>query len=355
MTPDAGHEAVDQAFRALRARVDTAAVAPPAERIEARGRRRRAGHVALAGLTVLAVLAGGWAIARPPDRDAAPNPPAVSPTAPAAPTATPTGTRPDRIPPGFLAGEARAEQVIDEHTFQVECFGQPVARRAMTEFDGEQAQRRQLSQALYVYRDENAAKAVMRDLRPRLQRCSGFEGASVLAPASSPALGAEALSITVALPRDGAGEQTGQPFRFLVVRVGSAIAEFDGIVRTPETLDRPGAMIPRMCVFGSGCPPAYAAPVPPPANGGEVWAAVVGVHETGTQRPPRDETAGELAVLGYRAVVVPLACDVGAAAALGVAAEGNSYTVVYFASRQDASSLEQKYGLTAVRVRTYCS
>ena len=37
-----------------------------------------------------------------------------------------------------------------------------------------------LGQSLYVYADENAAKAVMRDLRPKLQRCSGFEGASVL-------------------------------------------------------------------------------------------------------------------------------------------------------------------------------
>ena len=48
--------------------------------------------------------------------------------------------------------------------------------------------------------------------------------------------------------------------------------------------------------------------------------------------------------------MVPLTCDVGAAAALGVPAEGNSYTVVYFRSPQDAETL----GLTVVRVRTYC-
>lgn len=232
MTADAEHEAVDQAFRALRARVDAAAAGPPAERIEARGRRRRTGHVVLAGLTVLAVLAGGWTITRDLDRDAAPEPPAVPPATPAPPA--PTGTRLDRIPPGFLAGETGAEQVIDHHDFQADCFGQPVTRRAMTEVDGEQERRRQLNQALYVYRDEDAAKAVMRDLRPKLQRCSGFDGAGVLEPVSSPALGGEALSITVALPADGAGEQTGQPFRFLVVRVGSAVAEFGGIVRTPR-------------------------------------------------------------------------------------------------------------------------
>ena len=43
---------------------------------------------------------------------------------------------------------------------------------------------------------------------------------------------------------------------------------------------------------------------------------------------------------------MPLTCDVGAAAALGVPAGANSYTVVYFASPQDAAGLEQKFGLT---------
>jgi hypothetical protein len=224
----------------------------------------------------------------------------------------------------------------------------------MSEFDGEQEQRRMLGQSLYVYADENAAKAVMRDLRPVLQRCSGFEGATVLQPVSSPALGGEALSITVALPRDGAGEHAGQPFRFLVVRVGAAIAAFDGLVHTPETVDRSAALIPRLCVYAGSCAPAYAAAVTPSRNGGEAWAAVVGVHETGSQRPPGTETAGELGALGYRAVVVPLACDVGAAAALGPPAGADSYTVVYFASREDAAGLEQKFGLTVVRVRTYC-
>ena len=133
MTADAEHDAVDQAFRSLRAQVDMAAVAPPADRIEARGRRRRTGHVLLTGVTVLAVLAsGGWALARDPDRDAAPNPPAISPTGPPLTGGpTPTGARPARIPPGFLAVETRAEQVIDDQDFtQAECFGQPVARRA---------------------------------------------------------------------------------------------------------------------------------------------------------------------------------------------------------------------------------
>ena len=344
MTTDAEHDAVEQAFGALRARVDAAAVAPPAERIAARGRRRRAGHVVLAGVTVLAVLAGGWAIARDPDRDAAPNPPAVSPSVPATPT--PVGTRPASIPPGFLAGETGAEEAFGEHEYVRECFGQPVARRVMREVDGQQAQQRHLGQALYVYADENAAKAVMRDLRPQLQRCSGFEDAAVLKPVSSPALGSEALSITVAMPRDGASEHAGEPYRYLVVRVGSAVAEFTGLVRDPEPIDRAAALIPRMCVFSAGCPPKYAAPVTP-SNGADLWAAVVGVHETGTQRPAKDERAGEL---GYRAVVVPLACDVDAAAALGAAVTGDSYTVVYFGSRQDAETL----GLPVVRVRTYC-
>ncbi|GAB3855447.1 hypothetical protein GCM10027610_088770 [Dactylosporangium cerinum] len=72
--------------------MDTAAVAPTAERIEARGRRRRTGHVALAGLTALAVIAGGWAIARDPGRDAIPNPPAA--TASASATGSPGRRRP---------------------------------------------------------------------------------------------------------------------------------------------------------------------------------------------------------------------------------------------------------------------
>ncbi|GAA3192187.1 hypothetical protein ACFO1B_05095 [Dactylosporangium siamense] len=346
-------DAVDRAFRALQDRVDRAAVAPPTERIEARGRRRRTGHVALAGLTALAVITGGWAVSRDPGRDAVPNPPAATATTGKPPSASPekppTGTRPVKIPPGFLAGESSADEVIDDHDYQAGCLGQPVARRVMSEFDGEQAQRRQLTQALYVYRDEDAAKAVMRDLKPKLQQCSGFEGASVLKPVSTPALGGEALSITIALPRDGAGEHAGEPFRFLVVRVGSAVAVFDGIPRTPETIDRSTALIPRLCVFGSGCPPQGAVPVTPAVNGGEAWAAVVGVHETGTHEPPADEKAGELATRGYRAAVVPLACDVGAAAALGVP-EGRSYSVVYFGSRQDAETL----GLPVVRVRTYC-
>lgn len=350
MTVHGEHDAVDRAFQALRARVDTATLAPPAERIAARGRRRRTGHAVLSGVTVLAVLAGGWALARGTHRDAAPNPPAVSPTA-SAPAPVPVGTRPDRIPPGFLAAEPLAEEVIDNHDYLADCFGHPVARRAMSEFDGQQAQRRQLGQALYVYADENAAKAVMRDLRPRLQRCSGFEGASVLQPVSSPALGGEALSITVALPRDGAGEHAGEPHRFLVVRVGAAVAAFDGRVRTPETVDRAGTLIPRMCVFGSGCPPAYAAPLTP-SPGGEAWAVVAGVQPGGGQRPV-DEKAGELGRLGYRAAVVPLRCDVGAAAALGAPSD-TDYTVVYFGSQQDAETLSVPLGLPVVRVHTYC-
>ncbi|GAB3855451.1 hypothetical protein [Dactylosporangium cerinum] len=257
-----------------------------------------------------------------------------------------------KVPPGFLAGESTADEVIDDHDYQADCLGQPVARRVMSEFDGEREQRRHLTQALYVYRDEDAAKAVMRDLKPKLQRCSGFEGASVLKPVSTPALGSEALSITIALPLDGAGEHAGEPFRFLVVRVGSAVAVFDGIARTPETVDRSTALIPRMCVFGSGCPPKYATPVTPTVNGAEAWAAVVGVQETGV-REKTAEKAGDLARLGYRAVVVPVSCDVGAVEALGVPAEKaahTTYSVVYFGSRQDAETL----GLQVVQVRTYC-
>ncbi|MET7426710.1 hypothetical protein [Dactylosporangium sp. NPDC005555] len=340
-------DVVERAFENLRGRVMDTAVVPPAELIEARGRRRRAGHVALAGFAVLAVIAGGVAVAGRPGTS--PSPVAVSPSVP---PPAPAGSRSERLPPGILSPESQAAEGGDDHAYSQECFGQPVARRAMSQDIGEREQRVRLGEALYVYRDEATAKAVMRDLRPKLRQCTGFPDEKVLQPAGSPEFGDEAASITVAWPLDGAGEHAGEPFRLLVVRVGTAIVTFDGLVTAPGQDARMTTMIARMCVFRSACPPRYAQPAAPVA-GGEAWAVAVGVDAFAGQRPAPHETAGDLAVDGYLARVVPLACDVGAAAALG-APPGDDYSVVYFGSERDAKALADPSGLKVVKVRTYC-
>ncbi|MEV0564087.1 hypothetical protein [Dactylosporangium sp. NPDC050588] len=347
---------VDDAFSKLRQHVDAAAVAPPAARIATLGRRRRAGRGAVAGLTVLAVLTGGWSVLHDPDRPTAPILPAVSASVPAAPT--PTGNRPERVPPGFLVGEAGgvgdtgnagAEQAIDNHDYNAGCLGTPVARRSLALFFGKEAQRVQATQSLYVYADEDAAKAVMRDLRPRMRQCSGFGDAEVLQPVASPPLGAEALTVTVALPRDGAGEHTGEPYRFVVVRVGTAIAVLDGLGADRWETLLTQELVGRMCPYKATCaPPPSTVRAVKPVNGGEAWAVVADV-----EGGPVTEKAGDLGRLGYRASVVPTGCDVGSAAVLG-GLPATSYTVVYFATEQDARSVAGPLGLPVVKVRTYC-
>ncbi|MFF5229119.1 hypothetical protein [Dactylosporangium sp. NPDC000521] len=339
--------AVEDAFRKLQQHVDAAAAVPPVARIATLGRRRRAGHVVVAGLTVLAVLTGGWSVLRDPGRRAAPGVPAVSASVPATPT--PTGNRPERVPPGFLVGEAGAAQPIDDHDYNTGCFGSPVARRSVALFFGEAAQRVQVTQSLYVYPDDDAAKAVMRDLRALMRQCSGFGDAEVLQPVASPPLGSEALTVTVALPRDGAGEHTGEPYRLVVVRVGTAIAALDGLGADRwETFLAP-ELVGRMCPYKPACaPPSQTVRATKPVNGGEAWAVVAGVEGR-----PVTEKAGDLGRLGYRASVVPTGCDVGSAAALGDL-PATSYTVVYFGSEQDARTVAGPLGLQVVKVRTYC-
>jgi hypothetical protein len=347
-------QVVDDAFRGLETWVAPSVSAPPAAEIVARGRRRRSAHVTLSGVAVLAVLATGFVAIG--SRSAAP----VTAPVPSSPAkVTPSGSRAEavRIPDGFLLHEREMTDVRDDFQYWPECFGQPMVRRSgrLAVGPGEVG----VTQSLYVYPDENAARSVMSGLRGKLATCSGFGDAAVIEPPASPAWGDEAATITLAKPADGAGEQTGARVRYDVVRVGEAIVEVTGYPEVPQIDQDAQAIAGRLCFYDLDCAPR--AGLPPRlsliVDGNEAWAAVVGVIKA-TDRPQLPgETVAAAAELGYHAAVVPTVCDEGADSALGLTGLGNYYTAVYFASQADAERFAAALPALPVKVfqaRTYC-
>ncbi|HTF10162.1 MAG TPA: hypothetical protein VK659_18515 [Asanoa sp.] len=326
-------QVVDDAFRGLDTWVAPSVAAPPAAAIVARGRRRRTAHVTLAGVAVLAVLAGGYVAmgGRPAGPVTAP-----APTSPVKATVTGDRAQATKIPDGFLPHEREMTDVVDDFGYGPECFGEPVMRRSGRQAVG--TAEVGVTQSLFVYVDESTAKSVMSNVRNKLATCSGFGGATVLEPAASPAWGDEAATITLAKPADGAGEQTGAPVRYDVVRVGRAIAEVTGYPEVPQIDQDAQAIAGRLCYYDADCAPRAGLPaaLPELTNGGEAWVAVVGVIKV-TDRPQLPgETIAAAAEVGYHATVVPTTCDDGADGALGLTGLGNYYTAVYFASQADA-------------------
>ncbi|WP_238011861.1 hypothetical protein KZZ52_13570 [Dactylosporangium sp. AC04546] len=358
MNADKATRAVDEAFGALRTGIEPAVAAPPSvERIAGRARRRRAVRVGLAGVAVLAVLAGGYAATG--SRVAGP-PPDLPPGASATPPKVDGDrTQAAKIPAGFLPREREAQGAIDDFDYNRDCFGEPVMRRSAQRFVGAQADQTVITENLYVYAEENTARSVMTGLRQRLRACSGFPDAAVLQPQASPAWGDEAATITLAKPADGAGEHTGARVRYDVVRAGPAIFEIMGYPEIAQIDQDAQGVAGRLCYYDAVCVPAVGRPVALPklTNGGEAWAAVLAVFRPGEPEGLPGESIAAAAELGYRAALVPGGCDDGAAVPLGLTDSGSRYTVVYFASRADAQALLDALPHlpgTVVKVRTYC-
>ncbi|MEU2611960.1 hypothetical protein ABZ570_10305 [Micromonospora sp. NPDC007271] len=366
MNPDeaAQTQAVDDAFRGLRTRVGPSVAGPPATQIVARGRRRRAGHVTLAAVAVLAVLTGGYAAVGDGLAGTRPNlPPAATVTAPA-PTspvkAPPTGDRTQdaKIPDGFLLRDQETD-IADQSNDLSPCFGEPAMQRSASQRVGPPATEVNITQHLYVYPDQSTAHSIMRNVRQQLQSCSGFPGARVLKKAASPEWGDEAATITLALPADGAGEHTGAPVRYDVVRVGAAIVEVWGYPEIPQIDQDAQALVGRLCYYDVNCSPKAGRPaaLPKLTNGGEAWVAVLEVIEPTDPKPLPGKSIAAAAELGYHATVVPTECDDGADSALGLTGSANRYTAVYFASQADAQAFAAALPALRVKVlkvRTYC-
>jgi hypothetical protein len=249
--------------------------------------------------------------------------------------------------------------MIDDFEYAQECFGEPAMRRGGLQFVGPPATRVDIMQSLYVYPDESTAKSIMRNVRQHLQSCSGFPDAKVLKKAASPAWGDEAATITFALPADGAGEHTGDPVRYDVVRVGRAIVEVWGYPEIPQIDQDAQAIVGRLCYYDVSCTPKAGRPaaLPKLTNGGEAWVAVLAVIKPTDPEPLPGESIAAAAELGYHATVVPTECDDGANSALGLSGSDNRYTAVYFASQADAQAFAAALPALQVKVlqvHTYC-
>jgi hypothetical protein len=272
---------------------------------------------------------------------------------------TPSGdrTQANKIPDGFLLHEREMTDPIDDFQFAPECFGEPVMRRSGRHSLGPTDVG--VIQSLFVYVDENTAKSVIANVRNKLATCSGFGGAPVLDPPASPAWGDEAATITLAKPADGAGEHTGAPVRYDVVRKGRAIVEVWGYPEVARIDQDAQAIAGRLCYYDADCEQRAGLPaaLSELTNGREAWVAAVGVLKV-TDRPQLPgETIAAAAEVGYHAAVVPTACDEGADGALGLTGLGNYYTAVYFASQADAERFAAALPALPVKVfqvRTYC-
>src|SRR5258706_15420679 len=120
----------------------------------------------------------------------------------------------------------------------------------------------------------------MAHLRDNMVPCSGFDGATVLQAPNNPGWGDEAAAVKIAKPADGAGEHTGATVRFVVVRVGTAIAHVDGYPEVPAIDDDARALVGRLCLYDPDCKPnpGLPAPLATLTEGGEAWAAVLSTY-----------------------------------------------------------------------------
>jgi hypothetical protein len=347
---------VERAFSRVREGVDALPV-PDAGLIAARGRRRRARRLIVAGLAVIAVIVGGYSVWGSPAA-IAPDPAAsVSPSPGFTP---PTANRAynGRIPYGFLVHEENSTEPPGNMGASAgPCDGQPVQSWGVSRDVGEKADRVTILQSLFVYADEAAARQVMAEMRRRQVRtCLGFPDARVLKN-DTPRWGDEAIGQTVALPADGANEHTGAPVRMVVLRVGRAVAQLSGYPEIPEIDQDAQAIVKRLCLYSAaGCVPPAGQPQPlrTLANGGEAWVAALAFYYEDDANARPGVSIAAAAERGYAASIVPVACDQGAHEALGLPSPTGRerYVAVYFRSREEAESLQPARGVFSVR--TWC-
>ncbi|OLB81696.1 MAG: hypothetical protein AUI14_02315 [Actinobacteria bacterium 13_2_20CM_2_71_6] len=342
-------EDLDTAFRTLKQRVS---VVPPApEEIFIRGRHRQAMRLALACVVVLMmVVAGGYAAtARPWSAPQPATTPAPTPSTQVPWQATDAIREdPSRLAlQGFLLHQTDGPDRVPDvaHT---PCWAKPLAYGN----DNLPVGRSSINGELYVYPDEDAARAVFATVQKNVPSCVGFD--APITKWSQPPLGDEAVSAIVPLPADGAGEFTGQPLQMIVVRVGTAIGLTWGYPLIPQIEADARALSQRMCLYSPRCQPRAGLPAALPAlrEGGQAWAAVLRVEE-----PPKylGSAVAAAADLGYRASTASADCDEGARLALGVPTGRVFYAVVYFASQADAEALARMLpGVRVFPVRTHC-
>ena len=112
-------------------------------------------------------------------------------------------------------------------------------------------------------------------------------------------------------------------------------------------------------------PPTTTAPAWPPAltageHGGTTWGVYLAVapQDEGIDAPALVEAEDQAAADGYDALVLDLACDQGAAEALGLDVDAPLYAAaIYFATEEEAVLFEQLYRpevLGHAQVATYC-
>jgi hypothetical protein len=250
------------------------------------------------------------------------------------------------------------------------CLAQPVAHYGISRHVDDRVDRPIVRHNLYVYPNVAMATQAFAEAVAdvgALLTCHGWAGAQPISTARPP-YGAEAVMVTFPLPLDGAGEHAGEPVPILVFRVGASIIQLDASpgAGPPDTERRGQAelekdarvMEARMCLYDPECGPR--AGLPPQLtdlrNGGAVWAAVLGViHDDAGARP--GAWVARAAELGYRAGIVSVTCDTGAAEALGIADPDAKYTAVYFSNRSEADAFAAALpdiDIRTLKVTTYC-
>lgn len=251
------------------------------------------------------------------------------------------------------------------------CFGRPLADYGIGRFVDERSDRPIVRHQLFIYSDVATSASVFAGVKEKaddLGDCIGHTDVRATS-VGYPSYGAEAVAATIPIPADGAGEHTGEPLAFLVFRVGSAIMLMEASPGAgPADTERRGeaamkadaqAWLARLCLYDPECGPrpGLPAPVTQLRNGGTAWAAALGVFKESDSNARPGAWVASAAELGYRAGIVPVACDVGAGQALGVTGEEARHVAVYFGSRADAQAFAAALPNVDVRilnVTTFC-
>lgn len=239
--------------------------------------------------------------------------------------------------------------------------------------------------SLYLFADEEAARAVMAELGPELLGCHYLVHAG-LVPSQWPAFGDESAGVTYRVAPDGAGELAarGAVAHHVAVRVGRAIEVFDA---SPTLLPNDAAgrldllewtstdviavvadSIPRLCLYSSACasaPSGLPTPLTSLTPQGQAW--LLELFPYVPRYFVQSEAAGRVIAhageLGYRPMIVTPGCDHRLDSSLEHGDERARYLALYFADRAQAEAAAAEFrkesegtGMTLriYEVRTLC-
>jgi hypothetical protein len=251
------------------------------------------------------------------------------------------------------------------------CLGQPVAHYGIARRIDERVDLPVINHNLYVYPSVAAATRVFAQAAAdagALLACHGWTGAQPIS-VSRPPYGAEAVMVTFPLPLDGAGEHAGEPAPILLFRVGASIIQLGAHPGAgPRDTERRGqaemekdarVMEDRMCLYDPECGPQAGLPAQlrDLRDGDKAWAAVLGVFHDDDPNARPGAWVATAAEFGYRADIVPVGCDAGAAPALGITDQVAQYVSVYFSNQPNAVAFVDAISHIDIRtfeVTTYC-